>query len=138
CSRRTGRQHPMSIASSRARSQAICLSALPARIAPTRSTAARWGLPSMPQSVAALPLPNDDCVVVAALGLDLGQRLAAAIDLTPEPTCFLAPRTDRPVGEAADGEPALAASTGTIVEDERATARDGDAGGIALDGRVPG
>src|SRR5262249_58502835 len=45
-------------------------------------------------------------------GFDLCKRIPACIDLPSELARLLPPRRNRPVGKAADGEPALAASTG--------------------------
>ena len=61
-----------------------------------------------------------------ALGRDLGQRIAALVDLPLEPARLLASAGDGPIGEAADGVAALPPRPVPIGDDEGAVPGGGD------------
>ena len=69
-------------------------------------------------------------------GLDLTERVAAAIDLALKLDGFHPRAASLPIRKAADGEPALASDPGAVVEHKGPRAGRGDANAEAFDTEV--
>src|SRR5262249_8890513 len=69
----------------------------------------------------------------APFGFDVGERITAEVDLSPQALRFIASLRCRPVGGRPDREPAPAAAASGVVQNKRSRAGGGDADAGAAD-----